>query len=288
MVYFVSTIEKTLVEEVARLFQDNIWKLHGLPESIITDREVQFTVEMIKELNNMLGIDTKLLMAYYLQTNRQTKRINQDLEQYLRIFIEHRQEQWSNWLATVEFVYNNKVQTSTRVSLFKVNNEQDLYMELEIKKKRKFEKAVEFVTRIKKVHEEAEAALRKSQKKIQKYTDKKRSKSEEYKVENWVLLSTKDLKDQIQGRQSEKLIKQFVGPYKVKRIILTNTIKPELPSSIKIYPVVNISRVQKYRNQIEGQKKKQPLPVIIEGEEKYKVVKILNKRKFKERDRYLV
>ena len=77
-------------------------------------------------------------------------------------------------------------------------------------------------------------------------------------------------------------------PYKVKRIISINAIELELPSSIKIHPVVNISRVQKYRNQIEGQKKKQPLPVIIEGEEKYKVVKILNKRKFKERDRYLV
>jgi len=92
--------------------------------------------------------------------------MNQDLEQYLRIFIEHRQEQWSNWLATVEFVYNNKVQTSTRVSLFKVNNEQDPCMELEIRKKRKFEKAVEFVTRIKKVHKEVETVLRKSQEEI--------------------------------------------------------------------------------------------------------------------------
>jgi len=79
-----------------------------------------------------------------------------------------------------------------------------------------------------------------------------------------------------------------VGPYKVKRVILTNAIKLELPSSIKIHPVINISRVQKYRDQVEGQKKKQPLPVIIEEEEEYKVEKILNKRKFRERDRYLV
>jgi len=79
-----------------------------------------------------------------------------------------------------------------------------------------------------------------------------------------------------------------VGPYKVKRVILTNAIKLELPSSIKIHPVINISRVQKYRDQVEGQKKEQPLPVIIEEEEEYKVEKILNKRKFRERDRYLV
>ena len=123
---------------------------------------------------------------------------------------------------------------------------------------------------------------------MRKYVDRKRSKPEEYKVEDWVLLSTKDLKYQMQGRQSEKLTEQFVGPYKVKRIILTNAIKLELPSSIKIHPVINVSRVWKYRDQVEGQKKEQPLPVIIEGEKEYEVEKILNKRKFRGRDRYLV
>ena len=113
-------------------------------------------------------------------------------------------------------------------------------------------------------------------------------KLEEYKVGDWVLLSTKDLKYQMQGKQLEKLTEWFVGPYKVKRIISTNTIELELPSSIKIHPVINISRVQKYRDKVEGQKKKWPLPVIIEGEKKYEVEKILNKRKFRERDKYLV
>jgi len=70
-----------------------VWKLHGLPESIISDRGVQFTAEMMKEVNDLLGIQTKLSMAYYPQTDGQTKRINQELEQYLRVFIDHRQEQ---------------------------------------------------------------------------------------------------------------------------------------------------------------------------------------------------
>ena len=79
-----------------------------------------------------------------------------------------------------------------------------------------------------------------------------------------------------------------MGPYKVKRIISTNAIELELSSSIKIHLVVNVSRVWKYRDQVEGQKKKWPLPVIIEGKEEYRVEKILNKRKFRGRDRYLV
>ena len=83
-------------------------------------------------------------------------------------------------------------------------------------------------------------------------------------------------------------MKWFMGLYKVKRIISTNAIKLELSSSIKIDPVVNVSRVQKYRDQVEGQKKKWPLPVIIKEEEEYKIEKILNKRKFRGRDKYLV
>ena len=92
IVHFMSTMEKTLAERVVRLFWDNIQKLYSLPESIITNGEVQFVVGMMKKLNNILGIDTKLLMVYYLQINKQTKRMNQDLEQYLRMFINHRQE----------------------------------------------------------------------------------------------------------------------------------------------------------------------------------------------------
>ena len=92
MAYFVSTTEKTLVEGVARLFQDNVWKLHRLPESIIIDRGTQFTAEMIRELNQILKINTKLSTAYHLQTDGQIERINQELEQYLRMFIDHCQE----------------------------------------------------------------------------------------------------------------------------------------------------------------------------------------------------
>jgi len=140
------------------------------------------------------------------------------------------------------------VQTSTRVSLFKANSGQDPHMGFEMRKKGKFEKAEEFAKRMKEVYEEAEATLRKSQKEIRKYANRKRSKPEEYRVDNWVLLSTKDLKFQIQGRYSEKLIEQFVGPYKVKRIISTNAIELELPSTMKIHPVVNVSRVCMYKD----------------------------------------
>jgi len=75
----------------------------------------------MKELNRMLGIRSKLSMAFHPQTNRQTERVNQELEQYLRMFIDHRQEQWPEWLGTAEFAYNNKAHSSTKTLPFKAN-----------------------------------------------------------------------------------------------------------------------------------------------------------------------
>ena len=81
--YFMATTKKTTVEELARLFRDNVWKSHRLPESVISNREPQFAVELTKELNEMLGIEMRLSMVFYPQTDRQTEWMNQELEQYL-------------------------------------------------------------------------------------------------------------------------------------------------------------------------------------------------------------
>jgi len=79
-------------------------------------------------------------------------------------------------------------------------------------------------------------------------------------------------------RRTEKLTKRFVGPYKVKRIVSINTVELELPGTIKIHPVVNISKIRRYIGQVKGQKKEQTALVIIEREEEWEVERILNKR----------
>jgi len=99
------------------------------------------------------------------------------------------------------------------------------------------------------------------------------------------MLSTKDLKYQIVGRQTEKLTERFIGPYKIKRIVLSNT---ELPSTIKIHLVVNVSKIRKYVGQVEGQKREQLALVIIEGEEEWEVERILNKQRIQKKNKYLV
>ena len=89
MGHFIPTTEKTSIEGLAHLFRDNIWKLHRLPDSIILDRGPQFVAGIMNELNRILGIETKLLTVFHPQTDSQTERMNQELEQYLRMFIDH-------------------------------------------------------------------------------------------------------------------------------------------------------------------------------------------------------
>ncbi len=88
--HFVATIEGISVKGLARLFRDNIWKLHRLLKSIVLDRGPQFAAKIMKELNRMMGIEMKLLISFHLQTDGQTERMNQELEQYLRFFVDHR------------------------------------------------------------------------------------------------------------------------------------------------------------------------------------------------------
>ena len=139
----------------------------------------------------MLGIESKLSTAFHSQTNGQMERINQELEQYLRIFIDHKQEQWPNWLGTVEFSYNNKAHSSTKMSPFKANYGQDPRIGFEMRKKGKYERAHKFVEKIKGIQEEAKAALGRAQEEMKKYADKKRAEMEEYKVGDLVVLSMK-------------------------------------------------------------------------------------------------
>jgi len=172
-------------------------------------------------------------------------------------------------LGTAEFAYNNKVHTATKTLPFKANYGQDPKMGFEGRRKGKYKVVEKFIERIRKIQEEAKAVLGKVQEEIKKFANRKRREEEEYRVGDLVLLSTKDLKWQMKGRRSEKLTECFVGPYKVKGIVSSNAIELELPKSIKIYPVVNVSRVQLYKPQVEGQKKIPPKPVIIEGEEEF-------------------
>jgi len=159
---------------------------------------------MMKELNSMLGIETKLLTAFHPQTDGQMERINQELEQYLQFFIDHRQNNWPEWLVSAEFAINNKTHLTTKVSLFMASYNRELRIGINLRRKRKVEKAMEFAERIRKVQEEVGAVLKKAQEEMKRQVDRGRKKAEVWKVGDKVMLSTKDLVFK------ERLVKKLV------------------------------------------------------------------------------
>ena len=155
----------------------------------------------------MLGIETKLSMAYHLETDGQTERTNQELEQYLRMYVNHRQNNWAKWLAMAEFTFNNKVHTATKMSLFQVNYGREPRMGFDIRKKGKNEKAEEFVKEMKERYEEARAALVKSQEEMKRQADRNKKEVEEYRVGDKVLWQPLDTKSN--DHTSNKSLRQI-------------------------------------------------------------------------------
>ena len=160
--HFVTTTEETSAEGLVRLFRDNMWKLHGLLESIVLDRGPQSAAELTKELDRMLGIETRLLTVFHPQTDGQMEQMNQELKQYLQFFVKHRQKDWLKWLVLAEFVVNNKVHMATKILPFMANYGREMRIGGDIRKRGKVEKVTEFVERMRKVQEETGAALKKA------------------------------------------------------------------------------------------------------------------------------
>jgi len=165
--------------------------------------------------------------------------MNQELEQYLRFFIDHRQKDWPEWLVWAEFAVSNKVYIATKMSPFIANYGRELRIGEDIRKKEKVESVAEFVERIKKVHEEAGVALKKAQEDMKRQTDWGRKKMEDWKRGDRVMLNTKDLV--FKERPARKLVDQYIGPYAIEEVVSTNVVKLQLPTSMRIHPVVNVS-----------------------------------------------
>jgi len=204
----------------------------------------------------------------------------------LRFFIEYRQKDWSEWLAIAKFVMNNKVHSATKVSPFMANYRRELRIRANIRRKRKVEKATEFAERMRKVQEEAGATLKKVQEEMKQQADKSRRKVEVWKKGDKVMLSTKDLV--LRERLTKKLTERYVEFYVVEEVVLKNIVKPKLLISMRIYLVVNMSRVVKYREPRKRQKVKELKPVEVDGVEEWEVERILNKRKVRGVMKYLV
>jgi len=119
--HFILTHTTVIAEGAARLFLHQVWKLHSLLKCIISDHRPQFVAYFTRELYRLLGIKLASSTAWYPQTNGQTEHVNQELDQYLRLFVNEWQDNWYNLLPMAEFQHNNHIHSTTQQTLFLLN-----------------------------------------------------------------------------------------------------------------------------------------------------------------------
>jgi len=217
MADFVETVTTVTAAGAANLYLRNVWKLHGLPRKVISNRGLQFVAAFMKELYRLLGIEAATSTAYHLQTDRQTERVNQELEQYLRIFVGERQDNWYTLLPLAEFSYNNHIHSSTQQTPFLLDTGRHPRMGFKPHQPPShFEAVNEFMDQMKDTLEEAKSALAKAKDDMARYYNRRRSPAPSFSPSNMVYLDSKDIQTTC---PSKKLSHHRLGPYLVERHI---------------------------------------------------------------------
>jgi len=169
-VHFVPTHTTVTAEEAARLFLHHVWKLHGLPKRVVSNHGPQFVASFTKELYRLLGIQLSSSTAWHPQMDGQTERVNQELDQFLHLFVNEWQNDWYDLLPIAEFQHNNHVHSATQHPPFLLDTGRIPRMGFEPSQApSRLETINEFTERMKSATEEAKSAIRKAQEDMTQY-----------------------------------------------------------------------------------------------------------------------
>ena len=193
---------KITSQGVAKIFRDEIFKLHGIPKKMISDQGPQFVLSFMKELYSQLQIEGNPSTAYHPKTNDQTERINAWVEQYLHIYINHWQSDWVEWLSIAEFAHNQTSSSVTNFSPFLLNYGQQPQSGFTQKGKERNPAASKFVEEMKFTQQIAKSALKMASYNMKQFHDRKVRPPIKYKPGDLVLLEATNIKTE---RPSKKL-----------------------------------------------------------------------------------
>src|SRR5271170_7286056 len=225
-------------EGFARLLRDN-WVCHyGLPELVLSDRGPQFDLSFIKELYSMLGIKGTPSTAYHPQTDGQTERVNQEIETYIRFYMNHLQNDWSDWTSMAMFAYNDHVHSSTKVTPHYASFGIHPYKGQPSPPSTPHNQAgLDFAKRFLTIRDDLKKALLSAQDSMKRYHDHKKGLSWNIKVDDLVWLEGTNI---MTNRPTKKLEQRRYGPFKVLSKIGTSAYKLQLPTSwSRLHPVFN-------------------------------------------------
>jgi transposase InsO family protein len=286
--HFVPTTTTVTAEGSANIFYREVFRLHGLPRKIISDRGPQFVARFMREVARLLGIELAHSTAYHPQTDGQTERVNQEIEQYIRLFVNHHQDDWNELLPMCEFSYNNHVHSSTKHTPFFLDTGRHPRMGFEPQLTSDVESAVEFRDRMKNTLEEAKAALVKAKEDYTLYYNRRRTPAPEFSRGDRVYVDAEDIHT---DRPSKKFDSLRYGPYKVLEKVGSSAYRLDLPRSMsRLHPVFSVIKLTPApTDPIPGRRPpRPPSPVVVDGERHHEVEEILDSRIRWRRVEYLI
>lgn len=275
-------------EQTAKLYIDRIFRHHGVPTEIISDRGRQFDAKFARTFWESLGVNQKLSTAFHPETDGQTERVNSVINQYLRAYTSYQPDNWVPLLPLAEFAYNNTVHTATGVAPFFANyglhpnNGTGMTKGVS-------DKPNKLASHMEEISEFLCANLEVARTDMKRFADQHRSESPTYKVGDKVMLSTRNFR---RKRPKTKWADKWIGPLKVVSAHKDGmSYRLALPNSLdKIHPVFHTSLLKPFiNNHIPDRVQSVPLPPdIVDGYEEYEVQEILDHKVVRKRDKYLV
>jgi len=240
--YFLPYKEGSTAKDLAYLFMRHVASAHGTPQEIISDRDKLFTSKFWETLMDQLGIHHKMSTAYHPQTDGQTERLNQTLEQYLRMYVDYDQKNWVTLLPTAQLAYNSTATTTTGISPFYANYGYNPSVAGEPRNLRVWtQQAIIDARKLKALHSEISRDLEFVARRTAHYYNKKRLEGPRLREGDKVYLLRRNIQT---VRPSDKLDHQKFGPFTIKRNIKNTSFELKLPGSMKIHPVFHISLLE--------------------------------------------
>jgi hypothetical protein len=280
MAHFIPTNREVTAKQVAQLVLREVVRLHGVPESIISDRDPRFTSDFWKELWKQLGTELRMSTSYHPQSDGQSERTIRVLEDMLRAYVNRHRTNWDEYLTPVEIAYNSAEHSSTGFTPYHLNGGSmalPIDRALGVGSQQQDVPAVDdLVSEIRQHLEDARLLLLKRQETQKKYADQRRT-DERYAVNDEVMLSTKHI------ARKGKLKDVYSGPYRVAEVRGDVNVRLDLPTSMqKLHPWFHVDKLKRYvRSAVNWPRRQQdvrPPPVLLDGEEYFEIEKIVGRR----------
>jgi hypothetical protein len=271
---------------LATLYLKHVFSKHGVPHDIVSDRGKLFVSKFWSSLCKLLSIKSNLSTAYHPETDGQTERTNQILEQYLRLYINYQQDDWVSLLPLAEFAYNNTPHSATQVSPFFANKGFHPKLEIGIDNVSSYA-AQQFTDDLRSLHEYLKEQIRIANEQYSRSTANRRLTPPDFKVESKVWLNSRNIKTK---RPSKKLDHRRLGPFKIIEKVSSHAFRLELPPALKsLHDVFHVNLLEPYtENTIPNRRQPPPPPVEVDEALEYEVSAILDSRKHRNRLQYLV